>query len=235
VARRTIPRHEAVERHLRSRIAGLRPGDQIESDAELCELFRVSRMTVRQATQRLVGEGAIYRVSGVGTFVAEPQVHRQMGTLRSFTEEMTLRGMPVSSKVLSAEMRLGTQEETAGLRLAPKSNVVRLRRLRMAGPEPLAIEDVTLPPQFSWLLNVDLANGSLHEALADEGFTPVRAVGTQVAAVADAEDAELLALPVGAPLFIERRLVSTDDDTPIERTESRYAGSRFVFHIELQR
>ena len=77
MGRRAMPRHEAVERHLRSRIASLRPGDQIESDAELCDLFQVSRMTVRQATQRLVTEGVIYRVSGVGTFVGEPQVHRQ--------------------------------------------------------------------------------------------------------------------------------------------------------------
>lgn len=233
MARRSIPRHEAVERHLRSRIASLAPGDQIESDAELCELFRVSRMTVRQATARLVAEGAIYRVSGVGTFVGEPQVHRQMGSLRSFTQEMALRGLPVSSKVLTAQMRHGTREETVALRLGRRSNVVHVRRLRMAGAEPMAIEDVVAPPYLSWLLDLDLANGSLHQALTDGGYQPARATGTQVAAVAAEEDAAILGLPVGAPLFVERRLVTTADDTPIERTESRYAGSRFVFHIEL--
>jgi len=226
-------RHEAVERHLRSRIAGLRPGDQIESDAELCELFQVSRMTVRQATQRLVAAGMIYRVSGVGTFVGEPQVHRQMGYLRSFTQEMALRGMSVSSKVLAGEMRPGTKDEAAALRLAPKSNLIHLRRLRLAGSAPMAIEDVVLPPSFSWLLDLDLANGSLYQALTDHGYSPARATGTQVATLADAGDAALLEVPVGASLFVERRLVTTEDDTPIESTESRYVGSRFVFHIEL--
>jgi GntR family transcriptional regulator len=233
VGRRTMPRHEAVERHIRSRIAGLRPGDQIESDAELCDLFQVSRMTVRQATQRLVAEGVIYRVSGVGTFVGEPQVHRQMGHLRSFTQEMALRGMPVSSKVLALEARTGTQEEVTALRLAPSSGVIHIRRLRLAGPEPMAIEDVVLPPFCAWLLETDLAGGSLHQALAEGGYAPAQATGTQIAAIATADDAALLELPVGAPLFIEQRLVSTDDGTPIEHTESRYAGSRFVFHIEL--
>jgi GntR family transcriptional regulator len=228
-----MPRHEAVERHIRSRIAGLNPGDPIESDAELCELFRVSRMTVRQATQRLVAEGAIYRVSGVGTFVGEPQVHRQMGQLRSFTQEMALRGRTVSSKVLAAELRPGTKEEVAGLRLAPESSVVHLRRIRLAGHDPMAIEDVVLPPFCTWLLDVDLANGSLHQALADHGFAPARATGTQIAAIAEPDDVALLDLEPGAPLFVERRLVTTDDGTPIEQTESRYAGSRFVFHIEL--
>ncbi|WP_160161864.1 GntR family transcriptional regulator [Embleya hyalina] len=228
-----MPRHEAVERHIRSRIAGLRPGDPLESDAELCELFRVSRMTVRQATQRLVAEGAIYRVSGVGTFVGEPRVHRQMGRLRSFTEEMALRGMTVSSEVLAARLRPGTPDEVAELRLPPKSNVVQVRRIRRAGGEPMAIEDVALPPHCAWLLDVDLAEGSLHRALTDHGLAPVRATGTQVAAIADAEDARLLHIAPGAPVFVERRLVGTASGDPIERTESRYAGARFVFHIEL--
>src|SRR3954470_17277240 len=152
VARRPMPRHEAVERHIRGRIAGLNPGDQIESDAELCDLFQVSRMTVRQATQRLVAEGAIYRISGVGTFVGEPQVHRQMGRLRSFTEEMALRGMTVSSTVLASERRVGAQEETTALRLAPQSNVFHIRRLRLADAQPMAIENVVLPPSCTWLL-----------------------------------------------------------------------------------
>lgn len=79
----------------------------------------------------------------------------------------------------------------------------------------------------------DLGSASLYERLADRGVVPSRAVGTQVAAPATAEDAELLDLEVGAPLFVERRLVTSAEGIPIEATESRYAGSRFVFQIEL--
>lgn len=233
MARQPVRRHEAVERHLRSRVASLRPGDPVESDAELCELFQVSRMTVRQATQRLVAEGVIYRVNGVGTFVGEPQMHRQMGHLRSFTEEMALRGLSVSSKILSSETRRASKDDVAALQLAPRSTVVHLRRLRLAGGEAMAIEDVVLPQSFIWLMERDLANGSLHRELTDHGFHPARATGTQVARLATDEDAELLQLPRGSALFVERRIVRTADGQPIESTESRYAGSRFVFHIEL--
>lgn len=235
MGRERMPRHEAVERHIRSRIAGLNPGDAIESDAELCELFRVSRMTVRQATQRLVAEGAIYRIPGIGTFVGEAPVHRQMGYLRSFTEEMKLRKHTVSSKVLTSEVRESSKEEVAALRLAPNAKVVHVRRLRLADSEPMAIEDAVLPPFCAWLLDVDLSNDSLHEVLSKAGYSPARATGTQIAGVAGKDDAALLALPRGAPLFIEQRLIVTDDGTPIERTETRYAGARFVFHIELSR
>ena len=58
----------------------------------LCDEFGVSRMTARNAVQRLTQEGLVYRVPGRGTFVAEPPVHRQAGSLLSFTEEMRRRG-----------------------------------------------------------------------------------------------------------------------------------------------
>lgn len=233
MARRTIHRHEAVERHLRSRVAGLQPGDPLESDAELCELFQVSRMTVRQATQLLVAEGLIYRISGVGTFVGHPQMHREMGRLRSFTEEMKLRGHDVASKVLVAEVRRGSKPEIAALGLAPNSKVVHLKRLRLAGGEPMAIEDVVLPPTFAWLLDSDLVNGSLHSSLSEGGYEPAKATGTQIAALATKEDSDLLDIPLKDAIFVENRLITTRDGSLIEFTESRYAGRRFVFHIEL--
>jgi GntR family transcriptional regulator len=233
VSTASIPRHEAVERHLRRRIASLKPDEPLESDAELCNLFQVSRMTVRQATQRLVAEGAIYRISGVGTFVGHAEMHRQSGKLRSFTEEMKLRGHTVASKVLNAEMRQGTADEVARLRLARRSKVVYIRRLRLADAQPMAIEEVALPPMFAWILETDLANGSLHAELSAAGYVPTHASGTQTAALASNEDATLLAMPLPAPVFVERRLITTAEGTPLEATESRYAGSRFVFHVDL--
>lgn len=230
---RSIPRHEAVERHLRSRIASLQPGDPLESEAELCELFAVSRMTVRQAMNRLVSEGTIYRISGVGTFVGRPEIHRQMGELRSFTEEMKRRGGVASSKVISTQIRPGTNEEIAALRLTPRSNVLEVRRLRLVDEEPLAIERTVLTPSLAWVASEDLGQGSLYALLGQHGINPARASGTQIAALATAEDADLLDIEPGAPLFIERRLVTTSDGAPIESTESRYAGARFVFHIDL--
>ena len=233
MSRRSIPRHEAVERHLRSRIAGLQPGDPLESEAELCDLFQVSRMTVRQAMNRLVAEGAIYRISGVGTFVGQPEVHRQMGRLRSFTDEMAERGLRASSKMLDKRVRPATKSELASLQLAPGSNVLEIRRLRSADDEPMAIETTTLTPSLLWVLEEDLESASLYSTLTSRGVLPARAVGTQVAALAGPDDAALLDVEDGAPLFIERRLVSDDAGTPIEFTETRYAGNRFVFHIEL--
>jgi GntR family transcriptional regulator len=235
MSRHTIPRHQAIERHLRSRIANLNAGDPVESDAELCALFQVSRMTVRQAAQRLADEGLIYRVPGVGTFVAELKVHRDVGRLRSFTEEKALRGAVASSRLLIAEIRSGSQEEITVLQLPPRAKVAHVRRLRLADRKPMAIEDVVLPDSCAAVLNEDLENGSLHEALQRLGEIPTRAVGTQVAALANPDDAKLLSIKRNAALLIERRLITNQNGLPLEKTETRYVGDGFVFDIVLSR
>lgn len=235
MTRSAIPRHQAVERHLRSRIANLRPGDAVESDSELCALFSVSRMTVRQAAQRLADEGLIYRVPGVGTFVAEPKVHRDMARLRSFTEEMALRGAAASSRMLISEIRTGQPGELAALRLAPRSKVTHVRRLRLADGRPVAIENVVLPMSCAAVLNDDLEQGSLHDALHALGEVPTRATGTLIATGAGDDDAELLGIRPSTALLVEERLIFNQDDLPLEKTETRYAGGEFVFHIALSR
>src|SRR3954463_5673050 len=142
---RFVPRYYEIEQALRARIADLKPDASLPSDAMLCEEFGVSRMTARNAVQRLVQEGIVYRVPGRGTFVADPPVHRQAGNLLSFTEEMRRRGRTPSSKVLTRAVREAAPSEASGLQLAAHDEVIVLRRLRFADDEPVAIEEAVFP------------------------------------------------------------------------------------------
>jgi|GEM_PF-5683124 len=67
-------KHLLIADYLRRQIAEnqLPPRHMLESEAELCERFSVSRGPVRQALLSLEGEGRIYRVPGRGSFVADP-------------------------------------------------------------------------------------------------------------------------------------------------------------------
>ena len=96
------PRYRQIADHLRALVVAGRPGDRLPSDAELCALFGVSRMTARQAVDQLLVENLVVRHRGQGTFVAERPVPRLLGSPLSFTASMRRRGSTVSSRLLAA-------------------------------------------------------------------------------------------------------------------------------------
>jgi GntR family transcriptional regulator len=231
---RFVPRYYEIEQALRARVAELKPDDPLPSDAMLCDEFGVSRMTARNAVQRLVQEGIVYRVPGRGTFVAEPPVHRQAGNLLSFTEEMRRRGRVPSSRLLAREVREPGPAEASRLQLAPGETVIALRRLRVADDEPVAIEEAVFPAAkvAELLESADLEHASLHDTLVHGGRIPTMGRARLGAAAAGSDDAALLGVPEGSPLLVEKRVIHDQDGLPLELCESRYAGDRYGLDVQ---
>jgi GntR family transcriptional regulator len=236
MARQSVPRHQAIETYLRERIAAGQPGDLLPTEMELCDLFAVSRMTARQAVIRLAEAGLVTREPGRGTFIAHPRLQREISTLLSFTRNMEQQGRRASSQLLGQSIEPAKPEVSARLDLAPETPVIRIRRLRFADGEPMALEVVQLPAdQFGWLAEVDLANHSLHVLLEERGIIPFSGKGTLTADIAAKDEAHLLGIPVGAPLMIERLVLHDQTGRPIQVGETRYAGQRYALDFHLHR
>jgi GntR family transcriptional regulator len=235
MVRARTPRYVVIEEHLRELVAAGEPGDPLPSDSELCERFNVSRMTARQAVLRLVNEGAIYRVPGSGSFIADRHIHRGMNRLLSFTEDMTARGRVVTSRVLNAGLRAGAADELRALHLTPADRVVAVTRVRLADGIPLALERAVLPPTSAPILQADLATSSMHELVRELGREPTKARGSLTAVTATPLEAELLAVKVGAGLLVERRTILDQQGAPMEYTETSYVGERYLFDVILER
>ena len=226
------PRYREIEAALRERIARLRPGQRLPSDADLCAEFGVSRMTARHAMSQLADEGLVRRDPGRGTFVAEPPTHRRANFLMTFSHEMRRQGRVPSSRIVERRVRPPTDRERADLRIEREALVVELRRVRLADHEPVAVETAVLTARCSEaVLAADLETGSLHEALIGDGVVPTRGSSTIGAEAAGSDDAVLLGIPAGTPMLVERRLIYDQRGRPIERTESRYAADRYGLNV----
>jgi GntR family transcriptional regulator len=226
------PQYRQIEQALRERIASLRPGERVPSDAELCLEFGVSRMTARHAMERLAEDGLVRREPGRGSFVARPPAHRRANRLMTFTHEMTRAGRIPSSRVLTQVLRPSSRAEASSLDIPIHEPIVFLRRLRLADGEPIAIESsVLIGATSTAVMAADLAHGSLHETLRQAGYVLRRGTGTISAAAATAEDARLLAIRPADPLLVEQRVIEDGHGRRIEATESRYAASRYALEV----
>jgi DNA-binding GntR family transcriptional regulator len=232
-----VPRYFEIEQSLRERASALQPDSPLPSEAQLCEEFGVSRMTARAAVQRLVQDGLVYRVPGRGTFVAASRANRTAGHILSFSDEMRRKGRTPSSRVIEHRRRRANPEEERRLGV---SEVLVLRRVRLADGKPVAVERAAFPAgRVGDALDGDLERQSLFQTLVGAGLIPTTGSAALAAEAASAEDARLLRVRKGAPLLVERRLIHDQEGKPLEWTESRYVGSRYRidvdFDVELPR
>lgn len=231
----SLPQYRQIEQALRERVSQLQAGERLPSDADLCAEFAVSRMTARNAMERLAADGLIRREPGRGSFVADPPAHRRANRLMTFTQEMLRAGRVPTSRLLTRVIRPSTAAEAIRLDIPVHQPVVNLRRLRLADGEPIALEStVLIGASAAAVMHADLANDSLHEALRIGGFGLARGTGTIVAAAATAEEARLLGIRAGDPLLVERRVVRDGHGRPIEATDSMYPADRYALDVTFE-
>jgi GntR family transcriptional regulator len=219
---------EALGRLLGEEAAGsaVLPGER-----SLATMTGYSRVTVRRALAGLAAEGLVRARAGSGTYVGE-RIVRSLSRLTGFTEDLRARGLDPRVVFLERAAGMATPEEAMALAVAPRTPVLRFRRLRFGGERALALE-YTVVPQ-SVLGSPEAVDESLYDALEKIGCRPSRALQRIRAVAADAQTARRLEVATGAAcLEIERRAF-LPDGRAVEFTRSIYRGDAYDFAAELE-
>ena len=227
---RPEPLYHQLEVLLRGRILSGEwpPGTRIPTEKELCDTYKVSRVTARQAMRNLVDGGFVTRKPGRGTYVRAPLLTAGERGLRSFSEDMRDLSLRPGSKLLSLDVEPADVTELERLDLAVGSQVVRIKRLRTGDGHPIGVQLTRLPAsRFGDLSADELADGSLYDLLENRyGVHIVEAREKFWVTKVGAEDAAVLEVPAGDPAFRVERL-AFDEDGPLEFTTSVMRGDRY--------
>ncbi len=225
----------AVAARLRALVVrdDLRAGDRLGCERGLAEDLGVPRAQVRAALDALEADGVVRRVigRGGGVLVADGRVERHLNTVESLPEIARYQGVRVRTAVLRVELTTAGSRARRRLGLPDGAAVHRIVRLRRADDRPLSIETSHLPADlFPGLARQDLT--SLYRTLrAGYGVVPERSDETLQLEAADPDQAELLGVAPGTPLFHVERVATGADGRAIEWAHELFVADRMRFHL----
>ncbi len=209
-------------------------GEKIPAERELCEMYGVSRITVRKAIEELTRSGKLKRIQGKGTFVAEHPITQQLGMVYSFSQEMEKQGKISSTKVLDIEIIAADDKLADRLNIEQGEQVIVLKRLRLADDQPIMYERTYFKKQrYEKLLEVDFNKVGLYKTLELEfGIKSTRAEERFRACELTINEAELLhAKPFSYGLVVQRTLYADDEIVSWSSLVSK--GDSFEFKVVL--
>lgn len=232
-----VPLYHQIEQILLDRITGQNAmGRLLPSEKDLMVIFSVSRATARKVYENLASKGLVERRRALGTRVIAREITEDLGRLKSYTEEMRLKGLQVTTRLLSAGLHVPDERVRSRLKLAAGEQTLQLRRLRGTSEVfPIVLLTSDLPAGLGIEVAQDFS-GSLYQLIEEKYHIPIE-YGDEEIRVAQAtpEEAQLLGVEVGSGLLCIERVTCTRGDRPVEFVRGVYRPEHYTFSIRIPR
>src|SRR6188474_912535 len=121
-----------------------RPGSQLPTEAELCEMLGVSRTVVREALRVLEDDGLVARRHGVGTFVRDHPILKNLNFNFGITEMIESAGLKPGTSHLAIQKEPADQEKAEQLHVPVGTSLITVERVRTADGRPVVYSLDTL-------------------------------------------------------------------------------------------
>jgi GntR family transcriptional regulator len=228
---------EIAEQSLRQAIeqGKFGPGSQLPTEAELCQMLGVSRTVVREALRVLEEDGLVARRHGVGTFVRDHPILKNLNFNFGITEMIASAGLIPGTSYFALQAETADHEKASQLHVAPGTSLITMERVRTADGHPVVYSLDTLTESLFHRAEIDpqlLRTQSIYDILQ-----------TSLGKVIEYGIARLL--PVAAPDYVTEKLqlppnaltlsiVQTDysaDDEPLLYSQEYHLTDAFDFIV----
>ena len=226
------PAYAQLVRILLGQIAAgvFRPGDRLPSEAQLCERYGVSPMTVRRVVNILTDQGVVIAEQGRGTFVKPLELSTATFNLDRLQQLFRNEG---ESRVKLSEVRITSAAERTArkLAIAVGDRIVYIRRLIFQGEAPVLLhrEHVIYDPTRP-IIEAEMEVTALRGLFSGGGESDLKRGDLTIdATVLTEEEAALLHSDVGVPAFRLEHIFYDFDDRPVSWGWFICTGDRLRF------
>jgi GntR family frlABCD operon transcriptional regulator len=194
-----------------------KPDEKLPTEAELCEMYQVSRITIRKAIKTLVDEGSLVRIQGKGTYVTSKKIKNELLSVSGFSEFSHQLGMIPDSRIIRSNVIQANQEMSERLQVKKDSPILELVRLMYVDRRPLFFDQA----YYSLLRFPDLEKKiglqeSTYQILKEEYQTEITTNEKLIDVIlANKEIANLLQCETGATLFRIEKIAFDHNDQSV--------------------
>lgn len=205
--------------------------EQIESEHALCELFNVTRMTVRQALTDLINDNIIYSIPKVGSFVCKKSRFKSFDGLNSVTEDCAKKDEICTTKVITYELIPADDHIRQEMSLEADSQVWHIKRVRYANGEPLAFEECFCNHKITGDIPLSAPSTSLFHYFEDELGLHISFSDQQIDAVLAGEElSSYLNVDKMTPLLRVLSITCLHNGQIIEYGYTYYRVDKYTFN-----
>ena len=207
---------------------------QIPPEDELCRIYDVSKVTVREAIQELVREGYLKRQQGKGTFVTYSVPHLGIVMRTRLSEDMCGEEVKVQKEIVERGVR-GAPEDVKGFFIA-EGEIYYIQSKKVID-EDIYNEEFFIPlfilPDID---NEDIRHISLYDLIEEKGTKKIFKVTQTMEVTAVKEDtANILKIKAGSPALLIIRILTSSDGSPIAYSRLIGSGGKYKFQMEFER
>lgn len=210
--------------------------EKLPSENELAAEFKVPRMTVRKAYEKLQELGYIYSMQGRGSFVKDrnDQIPLVLSGNVSFSKKMQEQGYHFESVNVGCEKIDYNHQIYQFLKAQETDSIYKILRLRLVDKKPVALHTSYVSQTTFPLIEQDgpLIN-SMFEYYNRKGFSNFTSASSKLSVVFPTKfEREVLECTSLVPLLaVESGCIDEETGVVLEYTNIFYRSDRFIYEI----
>jgi DNA-binding GntR family transcriptional regulator len=204
---------------------------KLPSEHALMARFAVSRVTVRQAIECLLRDGAVVKKQGKGTFVKTQKVQHDLHTLRGFYDALVDQGIEPYTQLLEFRSVV-PPPATRKLFGDVEGPFFQMKRIYLVDDAPIALAWAYLPPEAAKVSWEHASENPVYSIL--EHVLDIRVTRANVrirVQQAGAEIGKALSLAAAAPVLVMERESFTVNGAVKEQTTFYIRPDRYEFTL----